>query len=202
MFPGNDFHMASYFAAFLISFTSLIYTLLQKRTDKLQNKVYILMLIIVTMNGISGMLEVGATPYLATSSTARVVAYAAEYTYFLFHTALCPMFYLYVSCVTGSATKGNWKQRLFYGIIFILTEFAVIVNPIFHWVYYYDSNYQFTRNWAENGIYIAAVVYFGLAMATLLFSWKAVNTKRRFALLYFVVIVVAGVVIQFVDMNI
>lgn len=202
MFPWNDFHMACYFAAFLISFTSFLYTMLQKRTDKLQNKVYILMLIIVTLNGICGMLEVGATPYLATSPTARAVAYVAEYMYFLFHTALSPMFYLYVSCVTGSAVKHSWKQRLFYGIIFILTEFAVIVNPLFHWVYYYDSDYHFTRNWAENGIYIAAVVYFGLAMATLLFSWKAVNTKRRFALVYFVIIVVVGVAAQFVDMNV
>lgn len=202
MFPGNDFHLACYFAAFLICFTCVIYTYLQKRTDKLQNKLYILMLVIVTLNSISGSMTVLAEPFLATSRTARIIANAGEYTYFLFHTALCPAFFLYVSCVTGAAVKHTWRTRFLYGIIFIVTEITVILNPIFHWVYYYDSNYQFTRNWAENGIYIAAVIYFFLAMARLMFSWKAVNMKRRFALLYFVIIVVVGVVVQFVDINI
>ena len=202
MLPGNDFHIACYFAAFLISFTCLIYTFLQKRTDKLQNKMYILMLIIVTFNAISGTISVIATPLTANSQTARIVCDIGDYTYFLFHTALCPAFYLYVSCVAGAISKHNWTQRIFYGIFFYITEIMVILNPFFHWIYYYDSDNRFTRGWGESLIYVAAVIYFLLALIRLLFSWKAVNTKRRFALMYFVVIVVSGVVIQFVDINI
>lgn len=202
MIPGNDFHVACYFAAFLISVTCFIYTLLQKRTDKLQNKAYILMLIIVTLNAISGIMTVVTKPFLYTSPSARVVSNLGEYTYFLFHTALCPTFYLYVCCVTGAVANSTVKRKILYSIIFVVTEIMVILNPIFHWVYYFDSSHEFNRNWGENWIYIAAVVYFVLAMARLLFAWKAVNTKRRFALLYFVVIVVAGVAVQFVDINV
>ena len=115
MFPGNDFHLACYFAAFLICFTCLIYTYLQKRTDKLQNKLYILMLLIVTLNCISGSMAVISEPFLATSHTARIFANIAEYTYFLFHTALCPAFFLYVTSVTGAAFKHTWKIRFLYG---------------------------------------------------------------------------------------
>ena len=202
MFPGNDFHLASYFAAFLISFTCILYTFLQRRTDKPQNRLYITMLIIVTFNAISGMATVVAEPFLATSSIARLVTNLGDFTYFLFHSALCPAFFLYVSGVCGAAEKYGNKETLLYGFVFYVTEIMVLFNPLFHWVYYYDDNYAFTRNWGENGIYLAAVLYFMFAMARLLFSWKAVNTKRRFALLYFFIIVVAGVLLQFIDMNI
>lgn len=202
MLPGNQFHIACYFAAFLISVTCLIYTFLQKRTDKLQNKMYILMLVIVTLNAISGIMSVAAKPFLPYSAKARVIADIGEYTYFLFHTALCPAFYLYVSCVAGAISKHSWKLRIFYGIFFYITEIMVILNPFFHWIYYYNSDYEFTRNWGEAGIYIAAIIYFVFAMSRLLFSWKAINAKRRFALLYFFVIVVAGVAVQFVNMDI
>ena len=202
MLPGNDFHIAIYFAAFLISFTCLIYTFLQKRTDKLQNKMYILMLIIVTLNTISGTISVMSTPFMNVSGTAKIICDIGDYTYFLFHSALCPVFYVYVSCLAGVISKNSWKQRIFYGIFFYITEIMVILNPVFHWIYYYNSDNEFTRAWGESLIYIAALVYFLLALIRLLFSWKAVNTKRRFALMYFVVIVVAGVAIQFYNINI
>ena len=202
MFPGNDFHLASYFAAFLISFTCILYTIIQKRTDKPQNRLYITMLLIVTLNGISGMALVMAEPFLAASVPARIVTNIADYTYFLAHSALCPAFLLYVSCVCGAAEKYGKREMLLYGSIFYVTELLVLLNPIFHWVYYYEgADYVFTRNWGENLIYIAAAIYFLFAMARLLFSWKAVNAKRRFALCYFVIIVLAGVILQFVDMN-
>lgn len=203
MFPGNDFHLASYFAAFLISFTCILYTFLQRRTDKPQNRLYITMLIIVTFNAISGMMLVVTEPFLATSMSARIVTGIADYTYFLFHAALCPAFFLYVSCVCGAAEKYGKRETLLYGSVFYVTEILVLLNPFFHWVYYYDgADHVFTRNWGENIIYIAAGLYFIFAMSRLLFSWKAVNTKRRFALIYFLIIVVAGVILQFIDMNI
>ena len=200
MLSENVFYLACYSAAFLISFTCLIYTLLQKRTDKLQNKVYIMMLVIVTLNTVSVSMSALVKPYLAESSACRLLSHIGYYTYFLFHTALCPTFFLYVECVAGVR---HTRMRCFLSsLIFIVTEIAVILNPFFHWVYYYDTNYVFTRNWAENGIYIAAAIYFILAMARLLFSWKAVNAKRRFALLYFFVIVLVGVGIQFINIKI
>ena len=202
MFPGNDFHTACYLAAFLICFTSLLYTLLQKRTDKSQNRLYILMLVIVTLNTISCMMSNMAQPFFETSSSARIIANIGEFTYFLFHTALCPAFFLYVSCVCGAAEKYGWREIFLYGSFFYFTEALVVLNPIFHWVYYFDSNHEFTRNWGEIFIYIAAAVYFMFAMVRLLFSWKAVNTKKRFAILYFFVIVVAGVTIQLIDIDI
>ena len=199
MFSRNDFYLACYFAAFLISFTCLIYTLLQKRTDKLQNKVYIVMLIIVTLNAVSASMTVlSKTESLA----GRVVNNMGYYTYFLFHTALCPAFFFYVVCVTGAGVGITGLKRFLYSIIFVVTEIIVILNPFFHWVYYYNSNNEFTRNGAENIIYIVAAIYFLFAIVRLMFSWKAVNKKRRFAILYFFGIVFIGVVLQFININI
>ena len=203
MLKENIFYLACYFAAFLICFTCLIYTLLQKRTDKLQNKVYIAMVIIVTLNTISMIMSALSMPYFAESSVDRWFAYIGHYTYFLFHTALCPAFFFYVNCVTdGAWVRYTWRKRFLYSFFFILTEIAVILNPFFHWVYYFNSDCKFTRNWAENGIYIAAAIYFILAMVKLLFSWKAVNAKKRYAILYFFVIVIIGVFIQFINIKI
>ncbi|MCR5701280.1 MAG: EAL domain-containing protein [Lachnospiraceae bacterium] len=199
---GNDFHFACFFAAFVISVTCMVFTFTNKRTDKLQNKLYIWMLIIVVCNSFSGMIIAIGEPMLPIVRSAMPVVLFAQFTYFVLHAALCPLFFLYVSIVSGLAYKQTHLQRAICSLPFFVTEIMTIMNPHFRWIFYYNSNYEFTRGKAEIGIYLAAALYFLMSILLLWFSWKAINLRRRFAIVYFFVIVVAGVIIQFLDQNV
>ncbi len=201
MLKVNLFRIAFYAPALLICVTSLLFTFTQKRTDKAQNKTYIIMVSIVALNALSLMIGNFAEPY-RDNGAAFFAIQVCEFSYFLLHTALCPAFYYYVSCVCGASVKLFSKKSLIYASLFLITEAAVLINPIFHWVYYFDTDREFTRNWAEVLIYIAAGVYFILSMIKLLFSWNALTAKRKVALIYFFAIVILGVSIQYVKIDV
>ena len=195
------FHIALYAAAFMISTTGLIFTFIQQRTDKLQNKIYIMLVAIVALNSVSLTVSEIAAPLRMDSGFWFNVVRAAEYTYFLFHTALCPLFFLYVQSVCGGNLTLSMKKNITYASLFLITEFMAVINPLTSWVYYFDENRDFTRSWAEYLIYFAAIVYFSLSIFKLLFTWNALTVKRRLALIYFFIMVIVGVALQFVDIN-
>ena len=198
----NKFHIAFYAAALTISFTTLLFTLMQKRTDRLQNKLYIIMVMIIVCNTTTGIVTAIAEPFAYDSEDAFRVLDTGQFLYFLLHTALCPILYYYVISVTGEIRKRSMVANLIYAIPFIVTECLALLNPIIRCVYYYDSDLGFHRNWAEYLIYGAAALYFFMGMIRLMMGWNAITLRRRIALLYFFSISLAGIIIQLVNIEI
>ena len=198
----NEFHIAFYAATLTICVTVLLFTVLQKRTDRVQNRLFIGMMLILMANAISTTGAALSEPYALESPVAYVVLEMSQLFYFLLHTMLCPLLYYYVLSVTGAIRKRSIAVNIIFGLPLIITEVFVVINPFFHQVYYYDSSMQFHRNWAEYLIYGAAGLYFILAMSELLFSWNAITMRRRIALIYFFVLSLAGILIQLFNIDI
>ncbi|MCR5098486.1 MAG: EAL domain-containing protein [Lachnospiraceae bacterium] len=198
----NKFHIAFFAVALTIAITTIMFTLLQKRIDRLQNKFFLSMLAVVTINSITCTICAIAEPFAYDSDRAYEILDTGQFIYFLFHTALCPLLYYYVISVTGEIRKRSVARNMLCGIPLFVTEFLVLLNPILHCVYYYDSYLTFHRNWAEYLIYGAAALYFFMAMGRLLLGWNAITVRRRIALIYFFLISLAGVMIQLVNIEI
>ena len=194
----NMAHIALHVSALLVSITSIVFTLIQQRTDKIQNKIYIVLISIVGFNSVTQIINSAMQPLVQSSDGAYLVVRVCDYLYFMFHAALCPMFLVYVYSVCGIGKFSDLKRRLCYSLLFIVNELLILLNPLLHWVYRYEDR-AFTRSWGESLIYIAAVFYLGVSLFRLLFSWNALTAKRRLALIYFFVIVIAGVVLQLVN---
>ncbi len=199
---SNEFHIAFYAATITICMTVLLFTFLQKRTDRPQNKLFVVMIIILTMNAISSTGAALTQPKAAYNSSAYILLEIFQFLYFFLHTALCPIFYYYVLCVTGVIRKRSMFRNIITGIPLLITEGFVIVNPFFHCVYYYDSYFSFSRNWAEALIYGAAGLYYVLSLSELLFSWNAITKRRSVAIVYFFILSLGGILIQLFDINI
>ncbi|MBR6873665.1 MAG: GGDEF domain-containing protein [Ruminococcus sp.] len=189
-------------AALIISITSLIFTLIQQRTEKIQNKIYIMLISFVGLNALSQLILTVLHPVITESDGAFFLTKLSDCSYFLLHTALCPLFFVYVSCVCGGRSDFTVGKNLFYFWPFLFTELLVVLNPFTGWVYTYNEERQFVRQWGEYIIYGAAVLYLALSVFMLMFLWRALTPKRRTALIYFFVIVIAGVVVQLVNINI
>ena len=192
----TQFKIVMYCASLFISSTGILFTLLNRRTDKLQNKIYLSMLLMVVCNCISEIAADVATHQVATSPGAAFVVKAGHLSYFLLHAAIAPLFFLYVLSVCGANMTNKRKRYIACFLPCIVVELSVLLNPITKWVYYYDRNMEYHRNWALSLIYISGCIYMIMSIFMLMFSWRALNTKRRTALIYFFFIVLIGVIIQ------
>lgn len=192
---SNYYNIASFSASFLISVTCLIFKFSQQRTERKHNKIYIAIVGILIINSITSILAeffVAAAPY---SKLFAVLLEISQTSYFLFHSALCPLFFFYVTRVSGSGfiTK---RTKLFFMLPFLLTLIPIILNPFFHSFFYYTDGYKFTRGPAEASIYISGALYLALSALLLMFSWQALTSKRKIALVYFFMITVIGILTQ------
>ncbi len=198
-----SFHIMSYTSALLIVVTCIVYTLIEHRTQKRQNKVYLVMLVVLALNAISCIVTSFSRSYPEIPSC-HVISNIFMFVYFLFHTALCPIFYNYTLVVTGYNTKLSARTRTLFNVPFILSEIPVLLNPIFRPVFYYDEALEFHRNWGETIIYISAAFYFVASLFLLLRSWKGLTVKKRRALMYLFCITFLGLLIQllFIDLKV
>ena len=196
----NMAHIALNTSALLVSITSIVFTLIQQRTDKIQNKIYIVLISIVAFNSFTQLLNAFIAPMVHNSDTAFLVRCICDYLYFLCHTALCPLFLLYVYSVCGIGKLSNVRRILSYGFLFMISEVMIILNPLLHWIYRYEDR-EFTRCRGELFIYVIAAFYLGVSFFRLLFSWNALTAKRRLALIYFFIMVVVGVSVQLVNQD-
>ena len=192
----TQFKIVMYASSMIIGCTGILFTLLNRRTDKHQNKIYLALLIMVVCNCISEIIAAAATPYCTVSSGAAFAVKFGHFSYFLVHALISPMFYLYVLSVCGANLMGKRKRYIISFIPSILFELMVMVNPFTKLVYYYDRNMEYHRNWGLMLIYAEAGLYMMMAVFMLMFSWRALNTKRRTALIYFFFIVMIGLSVQ------
>ncbi|MBQ8965947.1 GGDEF domain-containing phosphodiesterase [Ruminococcus sp.] len=193
----SQFKIVMYAASMLICGTGLLFTLLNRRTDKTQNKIYVSTLIMLILNCISEIVAAVAQPYSTTSPAAAFLENAGNYTYFLIHIMVSPVFFFYVLVVCGANIKGKKKRYILCAVPCILGELTVALNPVTKWVYYYDNNMLYHRNWALMLLYAGAGLYIVMAVFMLMFSWRALNPKRRIALIYFFALVIGGLCVQF-----
>ena len=184
-------------AATIICLSNLLFTSVQGRMGKTQNKLYVLLLLIVAINGICNTITGYARPGMTVSPRLAEVCDIARYVYFITHTALAPFFYFYIAHVCGSVFRTN-KKSLIFTAIFFLTEILAVSNPATHWVYFVDENREFQRNWGEAIIYVVAGLFLFCAIVKLITSWRALTVKRRTGMLLFTTITFAGIVTQLV----
>ncbi len=199
---NNLFHIAFYCAAMLVNITAVIYTKLLKRTDLPQNKLFLVMNYVVFFNAATCCSSELVTLYQRYFQRGNGLILLFQYLYFLVHTPLAPLLLYYVLTVTGSVRGRSRFLKTVCILPLCLTELLVLTNPITHFVYYYTPEMYFVRNWGEMIIYVVAVSYCVTAFVNLMLSWNALTRRRRWALVYFFIVTITGVVVQFIDISI
>ena len=181
--------------AILICLTCLVYTHLCRRYDKLQNKLFIAIVLDVAIAATSDLTAELMRVY-AEGTVATVGVNIAGYVYFVTHTALGALFFLYVVIVCRGLTGSKPLRNNLIALPFYLAELIALTNPLTHWLYYYGPDLHLVRNWAMYYVYIVGALYLALSFMQLIRRWRALTTTKRRALIYFFLMATAGVVIQ------
>ena len=136
-------------AAFLVAFFSLTYTLALKRTTKVQNRLFVWLLLIIMVNSACEVCTVFQMPYCEQYLYARVMVELSMFFYFLMHTMLCPLLFFYSLFASGVMIRrrsaGKSYQPLLF-VPFIIAEIMVLLNPFTKWVWSFGAWFEYHRN--------------------------------------------------------
>ena len=187
-----------YIASTTLSIVCLVYTLLQGRTDKRHNKLFIALLGIVIIGSFTDGTAYVLKPLLSMGGAVAGVYVTANYLYFIFHSALAMLFLFYVLEVSGLSKRGSRAQNFILWAPGIVCIVMSAINPLTNWVYTYGDPLSFIRCWGVYVIYAVSAIYLLVGIVVLMRFWSAITPRKRSSLLFFIVLVVAGTVIQLV----
>ena len=198
---NSSFSLGVGSASLLVCAVNLIYTFIQRRTDKLQNRLFIMILCILLLNSATSMVSAIFADDSLVKIKADVAVQLSRYLYFATHTALCPLFFYYVSNVSFVSIRLANAKMLLLSLPFFFTELLALLNPLTHFVWRVDEQMVFHREWGEILIYLAALFYYVASFIVVFKSWNTISKKRRTALVFLFVMVAIGVVLQLVNKN-
>ena len=191
---------ASYsFGAILVCLTCMVYMALRGRFEKSQSRLLLTIVVILFINAACSMTAEVLKDHVLVSDAAMISVRISNYLYFVAHTMLAPMVCVYCLAVCARSTKSQSAIYTIVALPFIITELMAVINPLTQWVYCYDPDMVFTRNWGVYVIYVVAACYIGFGVFTLFSRWQALTPKKRWAIMYFFVMVCFGVVVQLVE---
>ena len=185
-----------------MSFTILMQSFIQKRTDRVHNIVFIFLVSIIMFNSLTEFVGEFARPHILESNAALMVDDICHMLYFVFHSLIAPVFLIYVLCLSDAIKKvSDFHITLIMVPIFVM-ELLILSDPFTSVMYYHDSNGDFQRNWGEYVIYFFAAIFIFAATVCIFRYWFAMTMRKRLSLICFLGVVLIGLAVQFVYKNI
>ena len=197
MTDRNSMALAYFIASFFVCLTCVVFTFIQNRTDKLQKKLYVVMLFLLLSNIVAEIVSETVIPYRLINPAVPGVLWICKYIYFLTHSLMLPVLGYYVLAITGRLSRFTPVKHILFNLPMMIIIALLLTNPIHHWCYYFDNvHFDYHRNIGVTLLYITSAGYILFFVLTLFSSWKAITTKRRISMTYFVVMVLVGILIQ------
>ncbi len=183
-------------SAVVITITCLFYSVVMRRKMRLKNRLFIANLVIVMLNAITVIAGVLVTGSELSQGIKLVLVDVLQFAYYITHYAIAPFFALYIILVCNVSYRFSKKAQTLIVMPFYILEMMVLFNPLLHLVYYYDENLVLHRNFGVYLAYVQAAFYLLFSIVALLLYWNTLNRLKKFALIYFFIIVIAGTLIQ------
>ena len=182
-------------AAVCICVSCIYFTLVRSKPEKIQNKMFLMIVGNILIAAICNLVSFFAGPYID-SPVGFAFRSWPQFVYFMFHAHLAPLFCFYISIVTGAIYRLNYKFRFIYQAPMFACLILVLINPFTHWIYYFTSDGNYHRNWAEAILYVISIGYYLWAVAMLMLFWSAITEKVRRVMLFFFGVVALGTLAQ------
>ena len=188
--------------AVLVSVTALIYTLMQGRTGKQQNKVFIALTLNILLAAVCNIIRYFAGMYAPAEPAATLIVQVSHIVYYMLHNLLAAGFGFYIITVGNSGLRMDARLCLLYALPCAAVEMLILTNPWHHGIYSYDARMLLVHNHLEWIIYAVSFGYIFFAFCSLLLHISALTGKRRHTLFIYFGIMLIGMVIQMLNASI
>lgn len=194
--PVSIFQLAFYLGAILVTISTITFTVLQRHTDRPQNKVFIMASVCILLQCFIEIVTAVSKPYASASSTARTIFEVTSLLYFVLHVTMPLLLFYYSLFVTRYVREFPLRKHLAWMTPFFVSEVIVFTNPALHFLYQFDEDLVLHRNIGEYIVYIIAGCYFAGAMSIILFRWHAATKSKKKILRLAILSTVAGILVQ------
>ena len=179
----------------ILTIVCLVYCYIQRSVKSRRRRIYII-LAILTLISASAATTTGIMGKFVLTGKIVYVQYLCHYLYFFSHnmTALCMAAYVMEN--NGILGRMNWFQYIIMGIPCFIAEVIILLNPLFHKVYYLDEYNVYVRGPWMPFIYLLSAVYFLLAIISALFYTDEASRIYPVSLYVMLGIAGAGILIQ------
>ena len=101
-FGESSIHFAFDLSAILVCLIVLLFSIIYQRTEKTQNKVFLVLVFVIMVNSVCELVTNYLQPICGRSRFLFSLMDYSRLLYFIIHAALCPVFFYYVTCVCGA----------------------------------------------------------------------------------------------------
>ncbi|MBR3306532.1 MAG: EAL domain-containing protein [Lachnospiraceae bacterium] len=191
------------YCTLILGAVMLLFTRMQGRTDKSQNRRFIRLVLLIMFNSLTEAVKILALPYFPVSVAARYTVHVMQLLYFASHTMLSPLLFFYVEVASGVSGRrdeiANRRINTLFALPLVLIVFLVFLNPMTHFVYMLDPAGNVMRRGGEFLIYAVAMLYFLMAAGTLLINWRSIGRNKKATIITFFGVSLAGMLIQLLN---
>lgn len=188
--------MAFYIGAILVTFSVITFTVLQRHTDRPQNRVFIAAAVCLMLQSFVEIATAAAKSHALESEEAFRAFDFLTSLYFVLHVTMPLLLFYYALLVTRYVREFPLRKHLAWMTPFLACEFFILTNPILHLMYSYDEDLTLHRGIAEYFVYIIAGLYFAAAMSIILYRWHAATKMKKRILIFAAASTICGIVIQ------
>lgn len=200
-------------SALMICLANLVYTIMDGHTKKPQNRIFILLLSLLSVNAICELVNIRVSEDVMISERIFFISRLSKYIYFLSHSLIAPALFYYLSFVVGRNVKIEFKRQasqsslgyirsIALWAVVIISELVIAFNPLTNWCWYYTSGRQFHRAWGEYiFIYLLSGFWSFAAFILVMMSWNILTKSRKRSIAVCFFLAMSGVIIQLFYMN-
>ena len=190
----NTYNIDFDICAAIISAFSIFCVFTQKKIQKSQNKVFLITVIINLVSSILDILTVIANSH--TDIFSYSVRYLFDNSYLFIHNLLPICLACYVIAVFELYHSRRKIERVLFFLPIACNIILFILNPVFHCIFYYNSENLYTHGSLFLLLYISGFIYIIFSTIRIILGSPAVSIQKRISMLMFVIASIIAVIFQ------
>lgn len=179
--------------AILICLFSMFCILLKKGIHKRQNRILLCILVFILLSAILDVWSSVANSYLIYSPSVKKIL---SYSFLFVHNFLPFFFTSYIVVVFGTYRQKKSIYWLWFFLPLCCSLLFLTLNPVFQWIFYYDSEGTYRHGTMVYGLYFSAFIYVLIAFDCIIRHKEAVILSKRIAMCFFLGTTIMATVIQ------
>lgn len=176
--------------AIIVHVFALFFVVYKKEIRRVQNKVYLTILVTGLVTTIFDLLSAITNSYMTESKV--ILGTLFNYGYLLLHNIMPILFCIYIVVVSGSYMN---KTKVFYIQLFmptVITIILFILNPFNNGIFYYNDKLEYCHGSLMIWLYVIAAFYMALCVFLIIRNSSLLSKGKKRAM----IILLAGTVIS------
>ncbi len=183
-------------AAAIICITCLFYSTMIRKRARVRNRLFMMLVVIILIDALMDLTISLATASSLSYGLKLFLTYSSEMIYYGTHVGIIPIFFFYIVVLCGVQHKFPKYQILIIKIPVYVLELLVLSTPFTNFVFVHKGDLVYERGTGTYVAYVLSGLYLVFLIYILIRFWFTINSLKRIAMFYFLLISTVGTLLQ------